>query len=271
MFMTPEIYEVLESFSELPGVSTLTVQSQASTNEHCFAPGQFYMLYVFGVGEVPISVSGNPSNRDSLTFTVMEVGKVTSGICALKKGDRLGLRGPCGSPWPMQQCKDKHVLVLAGGLGLAPLRPVLFNLMEQPETFQSSTLLYGAREPGLIPFKQQLKEWHTHPHLRTRVTVDIATEEWDHDVGFVTELLDSSYPKDTVALICGPEAMMRHTCFKLLDAGLSAQDIFVSMERNMKCALGMCGRCQFGRYFVCKDGPVLPFSRLEHLLKIPEI
>lgn len=271
MFMTPEIYDVIDIFDELPGVSTLSVQSRTSEGDHSFLPGQFYMLYVFGVGEVPISVSGKPLIRDSLTFTVMEVGKVTAGICALSKGEQIGLRGPFGSPWPLQQCRAKHVLVLAGGLGLAPLRPLLYQLMEDPSSFRSSTLLYGARQPETIPFKNEIQEWQSHPHLNTRITVDIASEEWNHSVGFVTDLLDASYPKDTIALICGPEAMMRYSCYKLLDAGLSPQDIYVSMERNMKCALGMCGRCQFGHYFVCKDGPVLPFSRLENLLKIPEI
>ena len=238
-----------------------------------FAPGQFYMIYVFGQGEVPISVSGDPARAGELIFTVMAVGSVTRAICALKRNDTVGLRGPFGSQWPIEQMRGRDVIVMAGGLGLAPLRPALYQLQLNRRDYRNIALLYGTRQPQSIIFSHQLDEWREREELDVAVTVDTAGRDWLGHVGIVTELLKGREIDidNTSALICGPEIMMRFSAYALLDLGVAPEKIHVSMERNMQCAVKMCGRCQYGPFFVCADGPVFAFDRVEPLFRIREI
>ncbi|MEO0330069.1 MAG: FAD/NAD(P)-binding protein, partial [Bacteroidota bacterium] len=235
-----------------------------------FAPGQFNMLYAFGHGEVPISMSGNTADSDKLVHTIRNVGSVTAALQKLKVGDSVGVRGPFGSSWPLEAAKGKNILVIAGGLGLAPLRSAIYYLLANPLDYGIISLLYGTRDPSSILFADELDEWSQS--ISVGLTVDSATPDWKGRVGVVMDLLS---PQDsfqnTVALVCGPEIMMRFCAYALLDRGLTSEDIYVSMERNMKCALGFCGRCQYGPYFVCHDGPVFSFDRVERLFKIREV
>ena len=269
----PHPFRALETAAEIPGCMTLRVEPDDASGNTVFMPGQFYMIYVFGHGEVPISVSGDPAKSGELTFTVMAVGSVTRALCAVGPGDVIGLRGPFGSAWPVEALKGRDVIVMAGGLGLAPLRPPIHHMLHERETYGDLALLYGTRQPQSILFPQELADWREGGLIDVEVTVDTAGRDWPGKVGVVTELLKGSDidPTRTSALICGPEIMMRFSAYALLDLGVAAENIHVSMERNMKCAVGLCGRCQYGPFFVCADGPVFPFDRVERLFRIREV
>ena len=270
--MHPVPCRVVSVREEISGCYSLVVEPEADVSS-AFAPGQFYMLYIFGHGEVPISVSGNSSDIKNLTFTIMNVGSVTKSLCSVNNGDVIGLRGPFGNPWPLERVKGKDVIVIAGGLGLAPLRPVIYHLITNATDCGEMTLLYGTRSSDTILFEDELVSWNDRDDMRAFVTVDSAGSDWNGHVGVVTELIEQAglTPENTVAMICGPEIMMRFTAHALLDQGMKSSDIYVSMERNMKCALGHCGRCQYGPHFICKDGPVFSFNQVEHLFKIREV
>jgi NAD(P)H-flavin reductase len=238
-----------------------------------FQPGQFNMLSVFGVGEVPISMSGDPADQVRLVHTVRAVGPVSRAIADLRAGDALGVRGPFGIGWPMAEAAERDVIVVAGGLGLAPLRPALYRLLAERGRYGKIWLYYGTRGPDDILFHQELHAWRSRFDMDVEVTVDHAPPTWHGHVGVVTTLIPRAGfdPTRTIALVCGPEIMMRFTINALRDAGLPDTSIYLSMERNMKCAIGLCGHCQFGPVFVCRDGPVLRYDRISSILAIKEI
>ncbi|MBB4284588.1 FAD/NAD(P)-binding protein [Roseospira goensis] len=275
----PRPVRVLETRAEMPGCTTLRVApadpaDAADPAGACgFAPGQFYMVYVFGLGEVPISVSGDAARPGELTFTVMAVGAVTRALCAVRPGQTLGLRGPFGTAWPVEALTGRDVIVMAGGLGLAPLRPAIYHLLRHRDRYGAVALLYGTRQPRSIVFAPDLTGWREAAAIDVAVTVDSGDRDWSGHVGVVTELLKGRRldPARTAALLCGPEIMMRFSAYALRDRGVAAGAIHVSMERNMKCGVRMCGRCQYGPFFVCDDGPVFSFDRVEHLFGIREV
>jgi len=238
-----------------------------------FEPGQFNMLYAFGVGEVPISISGDPAATDRIVHTIRAVGPVSDALTKLKRNELVGVRGPFGSGWPVNEAAGRDVLVIAGGIGLAPLRPALYHLLKERERYGRVALLYGARTPDDLLYRRELDAWRRTPDLQIRVTVDRASHDWIGDVGIVTKLLPKVRvdPVDTLAMICGPELMIRITAAALEDIGVPTERIFVSLERNMKCAIGLCGHCQFGPHFVCKDGPIFRFDRIRDILELREI
>ncbi len=238
-----------------------------------FAPGQFNMLYAFGVGEAPISISGDPADRRHIRHTIRMVGDVTRNLCSLKPGELLGVRGPFGAAWPLPQAPDQDIVLVAGGIGLAPIRPVIYQLLRRRSHFRRVTLLYGARSPQDILFKAELDAWRQGEDLDVLVTVDQSDVEWNGRVGVVTALFDriDVRPSQTSVMICGPEIMMRFATRNLERLGIPSARIFVSMERNMKCAVGLCGHCQYGPDFLCREGPILPFSRIENRLLVPEV
>jgi NAD(P)H-flavin reductase len=238
-----------------------------------FQPGQFNMLYVFGVGEVPISLSGDPARRGAIVHTTRAVGTVTRAMRALKKGAAVGVRGPYGQPWPVERAVGHDVVLVAGGIGLAPLRPALYHVASHRRDFGNVVLLYGTRSPKDILFRRELERWRVVAHLDVSITVDYAIGVWPGHVGVVTTLISRATfdPANTVACVCGPELMMRFTATELCEHGVPPERIFLSMERNMKCAVGFCGHCQFGPSFICKDGPVFPYDRLKRLLDLREI
>src|SRR5512140_1981223 len=271
--LRPRLFRVHSSRRELEDTWTLLLEPADGGAPLEFLPGQFTMLYAFGIGEVPISISGDAGHPAPLTHTVRVVGAVTRAICALRKGAMLGVRGPFGAPWPLVDGEGRDVLVVAGGIGLAPLRPAILSLIAARPRYERVAILVGARSPENLLFPEELERWRGRFDLEVRVTVDRAAREWRGGVGVVTQLIQRislDLPR-TVALVCGPEVMMRFTATELLNRGTRPESIFLSMERNMKCAVGLCGHCQFGPVFVCKDGPVFPYSRLEPFLRIREV
>ena len=273
--MAPLVARVTRHGYDAPEVYTLEleVEGEAAATLQPFVPGQFNMLTVFGVGEVPISFSGDPAVQGRLTHTIRAVGPVSTALTELKPGAAVGLRGPFGVGWPMAEAEGKDVVVAAGGLGLAPLRPALYHLFAERERYGKIVLLYGTRSPGDILFRSELEAWSGRLDAEVEVTVDHAMNGWRGHVGVVTPLIPRADfdPAKTIALVCGPEIMMRFTVGALQEAGVAAGDIYLSMERNMKCAVGFCGHCQFGPVFVCRDGPVFPYARLRGLLALKEV
>lgn len=271
--MTPKLFRIQNIKLELKDTFTLylvPMDSIPSDQEFSFSPGQFNMIYSFSAGEVPISVSGPPSLKGAIIHTIRSVGGVTHNLQSLKVGDLVGVRGPYGRPWPMEQAKSQDVLIIAGGLGLAPLRPVIYQILEQRDQYGKVTLLYGGRSPEELLFTDELKEWSQKADFNISLTVDKPSFNWSGHVGVVPSLIANTLmnPQNTVAMICGPEVMMRFSVPPLLKQGLSHQKIFVSMERNMKCAVGFCGRCQYREFFTCKDGPVFSWDQIhQHIEK----
>ncbi|MDR3424019.1 MAG: FAD/NAD(P)-binding protein [Alphaproteobacteria bacterium] len=273
--LAPEPFRVVEVKQEIEGCNTLIVEPETDeAKKLCmYAPGQFHMIYAFGQGEVPISISGDPAHSNRLVFTIMGVGPVSDALTRLKEGDKVGLRGPFGNHWPVEKAAGRDVLLVAGGLGLAPLRPAIYSILAKRDLFSRVMLLYGTRKAESILFQDQLAEWNKHMEMNVSVTVDTADEHWGGHVGLVTELIKETNfsPSRTIAMICGPEVMMRFSAGALLERGMKANQVYVSMERNMKCAVGLCGRCQYGPYFMCKDGPIFSFDQVEHLYKVREV
>jgi NAD(P)H-flavin reductase len=231
------------------------------------------MVYVFGVGEVPISISGDPGHPNPLVHTVRAVGTVTTAVCRLKRGDILGVRGPFGSEWPVAEAEGRDVVIAAGRIGW-PLRPALLTRCSPSRSERRRiVLLYGAQSPQTSLRITSSLQWQGRFDLDVEVTVDTATREWQGNVGVVTTLIPRAHfdPEEVVALVCGPEVMMRFTLAGLQDRGVPPESIYISMERNMKCAVGFCGHCQYGPTFVCKDGPVFRYDRVASLLKVREV
>jgi NAD(P)H-flavin reductase len=237
---------------------SMQLESRESEKDFNFKPGQFNMLYVFGVGEVPISISGDPSQNKILTHTTREVGTVTSAMRKLKVGDIIGIRGPYGSYWPVEKGREYDIVIVTGGIGLAPLRPAIYHILANRADYGKFVLLYGARSPEDILYWKDLEKWRSRFDMEVYLTVDRAAGDWHGNVGVVTNLIDRAPfdPTHCLTLVCGPEIMMRFTVLNLQKRGVAADKIYISMERNMKCGIGLCGHCQLGSSFVCKDGPV---------------
>jgi NAD(P)H-flavin reductase len=270
--MLPRPFRVVARREETADTVTLDLTAEDGEGLQ-FTPGQFTMLYVFGIGEVPISISGDPGSPDTLMHTVRAVGAVTEAIAALDEGDRVGIRGPYGTGWPMEETEGKDVVVAAGGIGLAPVRPVLLTLLAARSRFGAVSLIYGSRTPSDLLFLEELHEWRSRFDVEIEVTVDRADADWLGDVGVVTSLLPriAFEPNNTVAVVCGPEIMMKVVANEMTSRGVGPGSIYVSMERNMKCAIGFCGHCQFGPEFICRDGPIFPYERIRRLIAIREV
>jgi NAD(P)H-flavin reductase len=238
-----------------------------------FAAGQFTMLAAFGVGEVPISISGDPARPEVLQHTIRDVGGVTRSLVAASSGAVLGVRGPFGHGWEVADGRGGDVVFVAGGIGLAPLRPSILEVCADRASYGRVCLLYGARTPEDILFGPDLHAWADEHRIDVQSTVDAGTHAWRGRVGLVTQLVDRASfdgPR-TLALVCGPEVMMRYAALALLDRGVAPERVRLSMERNMKCGVGLCGHCQLRELFLCVDGPVFPYETLEPLLARAEL
>jgi NAD(P)H-flavin reductase len=260
--LRPVPFRVAQLLRETADTFTLALEP-LDGRRFAFLPGQFDMLYVFGIGEVPISISGDPARPELLTHTIRAVGSVTRALQKLRPGEIVGVRGPFGTPWPLEAARGQDVVLVAGGIGLAPLRPVIYHALLQRGLYGRVQLLYGARTPHDLLFTRELKAWRSRFDMEVQVTVDRASGSWRGSVGVVTKLIDRA-PIDAgsaLAFVCGPEVMIRFSVMALEKRGLPHTSTFVSMERNMKCAVGLCGHCQFGPYFVCRDGPVFRYDR----------
>lgn len=271
--MAPAVARVAAVDKETHDTFNLTLEPREDAALRKFAPGQFSMLYVFGIGELPISISGNPDARGKLVYTVRSIGKATHALVSRKPGDWIGVRGPFGRGWPLDAARGRDVVIVAGGIGLAPLRPAIFQILRHRGDYGRVVVLYGARSPRDILYRKQLFAWNYVPETEVVSTVDYGGLSWRGNVGVVTTLFPHMRlrPDRSTAMICGPEVMMRHVIHELLSRGFSESDIYLSMERNMQCAVGLCGHCQLGPYFVCKDGPVFCCSTIKPWMDRHEI
>lgn len=271
--MVPEPFRITKVQKELSDTFTIELVPARGKKPFHFKPGQFNMLYTFGVGEVPISISGDPTNPQKLLHTTRAVGTVTEAMWKMTKGDVIGVRGPYGSAWPVDAAEGHDVVIVTGGIGLAPLRPAIYQILANRGRFGQVLILYGARTPEDILYLSEVESWRARFDVTVEVTVDHATGRWNGPVGVVPKLVkrggfDSQH---SVAMVCGPETMMRYTIQALNERGLGDEQIYLSMERNMKCAVGFCGHCQFGGHFVCKDGPVFRYDAIKDIFQVREL
>jgi NAD(P)H-flavin reductase len=266
--MIPLRHRVTDVRAELADTVTLTLEPLEAPLAP-FRAGQFNMLWGFGTGEVPISLSGDPTQGDRLLHTIRAVGASTQALCALDPGAVVGVRGPFGSHWDVASAEGRDVVIVAGGIGLAPLRPLVLGIIARRRAFERVALLVGARSPQDMLFPDDLERWRSFD-IDVHVTVDHAGAGWRGDVGVVTRLLPRAQvdPADTVAFVCGPEVMMRFAAAGLIDLGVDDASIRVSLERNMKCAIAHCGHCQLGPTFVCREGPVYSYEVAGPLMTI---
>lgn len=258
-----------DTIVETPTIKTFVLRPREDFE---FKTGQFVELTLPGIGEAPFTPSSNPDTKDKLDITIMNVGKVTALLHTIRQNTSLGIRGPYGKGYPLENFAGKDILIVGGGVGLAPLRSLLFSLFAQINKYSKVVLRYGARTPQDILYKEQLLQWSKHPKLNVVTTVDVGDATWKGNVGLVTTIL-KDLPVDlkmAVAIVCGPPIMMKFTTFKLLELGFKPEDIYLSMEKNMSCGLGKCGHCRLGRFYVCKDGPVLTFDKIKDLADIWE-
>jgi anaerobic sulfite reductase subunit B len=266
----PSPYTVLRRVGEAPDTVTLTL-APAGPPLPEFRPGQFAMLYAFGVGEVPISLSAIDS-AGGLVHTVRAVGAVSRALCGLAPGSRLGMRGPFGRGWQPPATTGNDLVIVAGGIGLAPLRPLIHAVLADRAHHGSVAILIGARTPGDLLYTAEYDAWRA-AGTDVLVTVDRAAATWRGHVGVVTTLFAQLHvrPQAATAYLCGPEVMMRFAARGLLDLGLRGADVQVSLERNMRCAVARCGHCQLGPWLLCRDGPVVGYDRAAPLLETREL
>ncbi len=263
--MTVRPFRITRRINETHDTFSMDLAAPSGQEPLLFRPGQFNMLYIHGVGEVPISISGDPGKPERVVHTTRAVGTVTTAMGELKKGATIGVRGPYGVPWPTEEAAGRDVVLVAGGIGLAPLRPVIHHLLANRDAHNRIVLLYGTRSPSDILYRRELEQWRSRFDVEVFITVDRGTGDWRGNVGVVTGLIPKAPfdPSECLVMVCGPEVMMRFTAMALEKRGVGDEQIHTSMERNMKCGVGLCGHCQLGPYFVCKDGPVFRFDRIK--------
>jgi len=272
--MVPAPFRVRAVRRETHDTVTLEVARTKGTDGFAFSPGQFNMLYVLGVGEIPVSMSSASAEPEVLGHTVRAVGAVSEALCRLKRGQAVGVRGPFGSHWPVEESTGRDIVVVAGGIGLAPLRPALYHVLAHRDQYGRVVLLYGARTPADLLYAREVAKWRGRFDLQVEVTVDSAgSAAWQGHVGVVTTLIPTAAfdPSEATALVCGPEVMMRFTIAELRKRGMGTDHIYLSMERSMKCAIGFCGHCQLGPTFICKDGPVFRYDAIERWTTVREL
>lgn len=266
--------QIVDIRPEVSGVSTyaMVFDNDAVGAAFRFQPGQFNMLYLPGYGESAISISSDPARRDLLSHTVRVAGNVTKALSRKREGDHIALRGPFGSSWPVEACMGHDVVIACGGIGLAPLRPAIYYILNHRADYKRVILLYGARTPNDLLYTSEYDQWRGGS-LEVETTVDIGDDVWTGHIGVVPVLFYRLrlQPEQTTVLTCGPEIMIRFVVFEALARKVSADNIYVSLERNMSCAMGFCGHCQLGPHFVCKDGPVFTFRQVEDYFNLEDI
>lgn len=269
--MTPRPFTVERFTKETHDTFTLALSS--GNGPFTFAPGQFNMLYLFGIGEVPISISGDPGENGAVIHTIRQVGAVTNGLAHVEKGAAVGLRGPYGTGWPVDKAEGRDLVIITGGIGLAPLRPVIYHYLAHKKRFGRLFLLYGARTPADVLYGKELRKWAGLPDVTVGITVDRSGPGWNGPVGVVTRFIPTMPfdPANCTVMMCGPEVMMRFSINDLERRGVKKEDMWVSMERSMKCGIGLCGHCQYGPLFICKNGPVFRYTEVERYFAVREI
>lgn len=259
--------EVLDVITETPTIKTIKYKPDEAIT---FKTGQFVEVTIPGVGEAPFTPSSKPSTKDTMEVTVMKVGKVTDKIHELRKDDIIGVRGPFGNGYPLDEFKGKEVLVVGGGCGFAPLRSLMYSFFDISSEFKNLFFRGGCKSPDEFLYREEIEEWTKRDDLNVVLTVDTGDKTWKRHVGLVTTILDDvkmDY-KEGIAVLCGPPIMMKFTTKKLLDMGFKDENIYLSMEKNMSCGIGKCGHCRIGTYYACKDGPVFQYSKIKDFHEI---
>ena len=259
--------------NESPSIFTLDLcfNDPVVQQSFSFYPGQFNMLYLYGVGEVAISISSDPDNTEVVSHTIRAVGRVTKAMHALREGDEVGVRGPYGNGWPLAAARGKDIVIVTGGLGCAPTVSVINYIFARRKDFGAIKIFQGVKHSDDLIFRNQYASWQQQPDTEIYIAADKAGPKWPWTVGYVTDLIASLSlnPANTVAMMCGPEGMMHAAVLALVQQGVDEEVIFLSMERNMECGIGQCGHCQYGGLFICKDGPVFAYSQIKALFSEP--
>lgn len=267
----PELVRIVDVIEETPDIRTfrLEFQDKELQKNFSFRAGQFAEYSVFGEGECTFCIASAPTRTDYLECSFKLAGKVTSAMQKLTIGDTMGLRGPYGNAFPIDEMRGKNILFIAGGIGLAPVRCIIWNVLDLRDQFKDITIIHGARSVSDLVYKRELEEWKQMPGVQTIVTVDPGgeTPEWDGEIGFVPTIVEKAAPKaeNTIAIVCGPPIMIKYTMPVLQKAGFTEESIITTLENRMKCGLGKCGRCNIGNVYVCKDGPVFTYKQLKEL------
>ena len=267
----PELVEIKEIIDETPDIKTFRLQfkNPELQNNFSFKAGQFAEYSVFGEGECTFCIASSPTRPEYLECSFKLAGKTTSAMTKLNVGDTMGLRGPYGNSFPLEQMKGKNIVFIAGGIGLAPVRCIIWNVLDLRDQFKDITIICGARTVADLVYKNELEDWTSMSGIKTIVTVDPGgeTPDWKGEIGFVPTVVEKVSPsaKDTIAILCGPPLMIRYTFPILEKLGFKEENIITTLENRMKCGLGKCGRCNIGSVYVCKDGPVFSYKDLKTL------
>lgn len=267
----PATWVIKNRWIEIPRTVSIHIEP-VDDGKFEFTPGQFCMVYIPGIGEIPISISSSGPGGQGIILTVRSVGKVSDAICTAAVGTWVGIRGPLGTGWPIDQILDNDLVAVGGGLGGAPLRPVLKTALAATSRTAKNVYIYGSRSPDSLLFLEEIDRWNEYANTEVLVTVDQPDSGWSRHVGLVTGLLPQVQfdPDIAIACVCGPEVMMRFTALELIAIGLSPENIYLSLERNIHCGIGLCGHCQLGGNFICTDGPVFKYSDIAHELTVAD-
>lgn len=259
----PVAAEITDIVDETSNIKTFIIRPKPVE----FEAGQFVELTVFGVGEAPFTPSSSAYDKEKLELTIMKVGRVTSALFDLRKGDSVGLRGPYGKPYPLDRFKGKEIFIVGGGVGFAPLRSLFLTLLHKVHDYKKIYIRYGARTPQDLVYKRYIDEWNARDKVDILLTVDVGDSSWKGRVGVVTVILDDIpvNVNESPTVVCGPPIMMKFATQKLLESGFPGANIYLSMESNMSCGLGMCNHCRVGELYACKDGPVLTWDQVKHV------
>jgi NAD(P)H-flavin reductase len=269
---TPHEVEIVERIRESATVLTLRLRftDPAQHAAYRFAPGQFNMLYLYGVGEIPVSIVSDPEDETLFDHAIRVVGRVTKGLARLEAGGRLGVRGPYGRGWPLAQSEGKDVMIVTGGLGCAPVVSVINYVMRRRAQFGRLIILQGVKHAEDLLWRKRYEQWSQAPDTQVLIAADVGAALWPWHVGRITDLFDMTQmkPGRTVVMMCGPEPMMQIAVRHLAARGVREENVWLSMERSMHCALGLCGHCQYGGRFVCRDGPVFSYPEVKELFGV---
>ncbi|MGA2296939.1 MAG: FAD/NAD(P)-binding protein [FCB group bacterium] len=267
----PELVEIIDVIDETPDIKTFKLQfkNPEIKNNFAFKAGQFAEYSVFGEGECTFCIASSPTRMDNIECSFKMAGKVTGAMSRLNVGDTMGLRGPYGNAFPIEEMEGKNIVFIAGGIGLAPVRCIIWNALDMRNKFKDITIIYGARTVQDLVYKRELEDWKAMPDVKTVVTVDPGgeTSDWTGEIGFVPTIVEKVAPSgdNTIAIICGPPIMIKYTFPVMLKLGFKEENIITTLENRMKCGLGKCGRCNIGNVYVCKDGPVFTYAQMKTL------
>lgn len=265
----PDMATVVEVIEETSNIKTFRVvlNDEQRMKEFSFEPGQVGQLSVFGAGESTFVINSSPTRMDYLQFSVMRVGEVTNRLHQLRPGDQIGVRAPLGNAFPVKELEGKNIIFIGGGIGMAPLRTLFVYMLDNRKKYKDITLLYGARTPDDLSYRAELPEWTGRKDVKVVLTVDNPAEGWEHKVGLIPNVLleMKPSPKNTVAVTCGPPIMIKFTLQALKKLGFEDENIITTLEKRMKCGVGICGRCNIGTKYVCIDGPVFTYAQLKEL------